>query len=289
MQPIIYAIIIGVVLFCILLLLVLTTSMPNKKSLLKQKLSNDKKQNFSDIYAKLIKTQPTELAKKIGVDLAGYTRWCLITDTEPNYEKIILTRVIALFLLIIGSIIGALTLNIVVMILFIVITIILMIVPTYKVKKEAEYKLLTIRSELPRFLDMLSTALKIGVPIQNALKITAYNCEGVLGKEVMESIAVADINSTDWRIPLQNLAQKYNDDDFADFVMAIVIAYEKGNDITLTVTNKAEQLRKNTILRCKNSSSKLSTLILLPLLAFKVLPIIVILMLPLVVQIIQNF
>ena len=288
MKPLGLALFAGIIMFVILLFLILWNFAPNNKSLLKQKFKSEHN-GFNDLYAKLIKKQPVEFAKKIGVDLAGYTQWCLITDTEPNYEKLILIRLAAIITLFIGAVIGVISLNVIVIMLFLCVAFALVFLPTYFVKKKAKEKLSSIRMELPRFLDMLSTALKVGIPIQNALKMTSQNCEGILGTEILQSITETELNASDWRKSLQMLAEKYNDNDFADFVLAVVIAYEKGNDITDVVIKKSEQLRKNTILKCKERSSKLSTFILLPLIFFKMIPLMVLLMLPLVIQITQNF
>ena len=238
------------------------------------------------------KTPPENVLKSLGVELEDYSKNCKILNIQTiNYKKLAADKIIGIFLMFVGLVIIVMSLmqGAAVGILIAVIGYIVYESNVKKIQKDAQSKRKQLEAELPRFLDLLQTALFIDIPVSDAIVITAkYLDNTLLSKELMESMADSQIGSSSWQESLESVAVKYEVDVFSDFVQYLITGYEKGLSIYDVVTRQGEEVRRTTTINAEESASKLNSSILIPIAIYKLLPIIFVAMYPIILQIMGN-
>lgn len=259
----------------------------------KESVQLDKEGGSRGLYHKMVGEDPEAFANKIGIATDKYVFNCNMLGVEPKIEKVITARVIAIFILIVGIIltllIKSLYIQIFCILIFSAITVITFIAPTSIVAGKAEKRKKEFESELPRFLDLLQTALKIELPIATAIKITAESVSGILSDELLAALTITEVGISNWQDALYEIAERYEVDAFSDFVLDIVTAYKKGSDITESVERQSRDLKTSTLLKAKEDASKATSLVLIPVVIFKMLPLMAILFLPVILQLVRAF
>lgn len=226
-----------------------------------------------------------EIAKKIGINGEEYLKNCEIIHKKNDLKGVIMMKLIGLLLIIVGIFIGVLIKNYYILGAFLAIGFIVFEYPTYTVKKKVKEKKMAIEKELPRFVDMLQVALKINIPIEQAINITSDYLPGtVLAEEFKYASTETSLGVTSWQDSLERVAKTYQIDDLTDFVLSLIIAYDKGVSIVDTVEQKAEALRKSNLFAAKEKANKMNSEILIPVAIFKLLPLIAIMAIPIVAQ-----
>ena len=81
------------------------------------------------------------------------------------------------------------------------------------------------------------------------------------------------------------MLKEYDVGVFSDFVLTLVAAYEKGIPIAETVVRKSSEIKQSNLLEAKERAVKLSNTVLLPVLIFKILPLLAIMLIPIMQQI----
>ena len=238
------------------------------------------------------KTPPENVLKSLGVELEDYSKNCKILNIQAiNYKKLAADKIIGIFLMFVGLVIIVMSLmqGAAIGILIAVIGYIVYESNVKKIQKDAQSKRKQLEAELPRFLDLLQTALFIDIPVSDAIVITAkYLDNTLLSKELMESMADSQIGSSSWQESLESVAVKYEVDVFSDFVQYLITGYEKGLSIYDVVTRQGEEVRRTTTINAEESASKLNSSILIPIAIYKLLPIIFVAMYPIILQIMGN-
>ena len=141
-----------------------------------------------------------------------------------------------------------------------------------KADSEAKKRKKQLERELPRFLDLLKTALQINLPIDQAIDLTAKHLDGPLSDELLASLAETKIGTSNWQNALQKLARQYEIDDLSDFIMDITVAYDKGIPIYDIVAKKASSLKQTRLLSAKEKAARLTSTIVVPMFLFKIIP-----------------
>ena len=242
--------------------------------------------------ALLPKTQPENILKSLGVELQDYVKNCQVLNiNNVNLKKLAADKIIGLFLMFVGMAIIAISLvqGAALGLLILIIGYLVYESNVKKVQKEAQAKRKRLESELPRFLDLLQTALFIDIPVSEAIVITAkYLDNALLSKELMESMADSQIGSSSWQESLEAVAVKYEVDVFSDFVQYLITGYEKGLSIYDVVSRQNEEVRKTTTINAEESASKLNSSILVPIGVYKLFPIILLALYPSAIQLIGK-
>ena len=242
--------------------------------------------------ALLPKTQPENILKSLGVELQDYVKNCQVLNiNNVNLKKLAADKIIGLFLMFVGMAIIAISLvqGAALGLLILIIGYLVYESNVKKVQKEAQAKRKRLESELPRFLDLLQTALFIDIPVSEAIVITAkYLDNALLSKELMESMADSQIGSSSWQESLEAVAVKYEVDVFSDFVQYLITGYEKGLSIYDVVSRQNEEVRKTTTINAEESASKLNSSILVPIGVYKLFPIILLALYPIAIQLIGK-
>lgn len=256
------------------------------------KLVQGEKRIVGNLCDKVFKSDPEIVANKLGIATDKYVFNCNIVGTKPKVELIIFSRIISLVLFVIGTILTFIVTNILAKIVlatvFFVTVILVFIAPTATIASRAQERKREFEANIPRFLDLLQTALKIELPVATAIKITAESVSGVLSEELLKALTVTQVGTRNWQDALYEIAQKYEVDAFSDFVLDIVTAYQKGSDITESVERQSRDLKSSTLLKAKEEASKATSLVLIPIVFFKMIPLMVILFFPVMAQIFNQ-
>lgn len=226
-----------------------------------------------------------DVARKLSVATDKYFFNCAITRQEAQLKKVIGSRIFAIAVLILTIIIAFLLASPLVGILGFLTALLIFIYLPMKADSEAKKRKKQLERELPRFLDLLKTALQINLPIDQAIDLTAKHLDGPLSDELLASLAETKIGTSNWQNALQKLARQYEIDDLSDFIMDITVAYDKGIPIYDIVAKKASSLKQTRLLSAKEKAARLTSTIVVPMFLFKIIPLLVIMAYPLVISI----
>ena len=157
--------------------------------------------------------------------------------------------------------------------------------PYKRSEEQANLVKAQIVDEMPRFLDMLQTALYINIPVEEAIEITAKHLKGtLLADEFLQTLAEMQLGAYGWQTALEKMSRKYEVDIFSDFVLDIVTAYDKGVSIYDVVVRQNKEIKQSNMLTMKENANKLNSTILIPIAAFKLMPLIIMLCIPIIIQ-----
>ena len=232
---------------------------------------------------------PIAVGKKLGLEYDKYMLACAVTGRKPNMKKETMNRVISFTLLFAGGIATFLTLSPFPVIIGFIAYYMLVAAVVNSAQTQAKVRRREILNDLPRFADLLHSALIIGIPIELALEMTADNLDSRLSLEVRQAIAVMKMGAKDWQGALEDLARKYEVDTFSDFVLDLITAAKKGVPIVEAVARKSVEIKQDGLFAAKERVSKMTNQILLPVAVFKIIPLIMLLMIPVIMQIYEQF
>ncbi len=229
-------------------------------------------------------TDPVKIIKAFGLEYDKYMLDCSLLGKTPDFETEAMMRVIGTFSFFFGLIFAVILYSPFPMVLGIAVYLLLCSYPVRKTHSQAEQRKLRMANEMPRFVDLLLAALEINLPIEIAIKKTADAVPCVLSDELKTTFAETEIGAKNWQQALESIAQKYEVDQLSDFVLNIITAFNKGVSVTDAVAREAFAVRQSLLLSAKERTAKMTSIILVPLVVFKILPLMVILMYPLMLQ-----
>lgn len=281
------------VFFLVVLLAVLKDEIENKNSRIPRPENEWLFTRWDEkLYDAITKKEPERLLQSLGVDVEGYIKNCVVAKIKkPNLKKLAADKIIGIFIILLGLllIIIAGAKGIIVSVLTLIIGYMLYQGNVDKVKKEAANKRKQLQKELPRFLDLLQTALYIDIPVSDAILVTAKQLKNTLvSEELITSIAESQMGSLSWQSALQELALMYDVDTLSDFVQYLINGYEKGLNIYDVVARQAVETRKVTLINAEENANKLNTSILIPIGVFKLFPLIAIIAYPVINEMLNS-
>jgi len=243
----------------------------------------------ANIYDSLFKSKPEYIARRIGVNVDSYLHNCTITRLPAKLKDVIVKKLFGFLLIAICGFVGVAIANMFVVMGGILAAFPLIFFEVQKVDKAAKIKKFRMVDELPRFIDLLQTALQINMPVEDAIILTAKNLnETVLAGEFLNAVADMQMGVQDWQAALERLARSYEIDALSDFVLDLVTSYNKGVPIADAVARKSRDIKQSNLLSMKERASRLTSTILLPVLGFKVVPLLALLCIPIIQQITQG-
>lgn len=258
----------------------------------KSRFSNQNDWLFSGFlhkfYDVLFTDKPEKMAKELKVDVHQMNKYAHILHMEIDYKNIVAMKIIAVILFAVSTVLG-MVYHIVFLIAGYTVAFLLFAYPVSSIKSKAMDRRGSLESEVPRFLDLLQTALYLNMPIEQAILITAKSVDGVLSEELTESISKAQLNATGWQTVLQDLAILYDVDIFTELALDMITAYDKGVSIWESVTRKAKDIRQTHLLKVKEKATKTTSTILIPIVIFKIVPMLAFMCIPMVIQIQNGF
>lgn len=277
----------------IILFAVVKDEMENRSSRIKRPDNEWLFTNWSiKLYDAFTKTEPEKMLVKLGVNVEEYKKNCdILYIRDYNLKKLAADKLIGMLIFFLGLILLAVFLmsGLLLSIAIIVSGYLLYQGNVPKVKKLAKEKRRRIETELPRFLDLLQTALYIDIPVSDAILLTAKQLDrSIIAKELTTSIAESQMGSISWQKALQELALLYDVDILSDFVQYLINGYEKGLNIYDVVARQAAETRKISLILAEENANKLNTSIIVPIGIFKLLPLIAIIGYPIAYQFFGN-
>lgn len=277
----------------IILFAVVKDEMENRSSRIKRPDNEWLFTNWSiKLYDAFTKTEPEKMLVKLGVNVEEYKKNCdILYIRDYNMKKLAADKLIGMLIFFLGLILLAVFLmsGLLLSIAIIVSGYLLYQGNVPKVKKLAKEKRRRIETELPRFLDLLQTALYIDIPVSDAILLTAKQLDrSIIAKELTTSIAESQMGSISWQKALQELALLYDVDILSDFVQYLINGYEKGLNIYDVVARQAAETRKISLILAEENANKLNTSIIVPIGIFKLLPLIAIIGYPIAYQFFGN-
>lgn len=218
-----------------------------------------------------------------GIDKAEYARYCKLLHRKNDFKNIVAMRmegsILFLFCLLLAWIFSD---NILFMAAFGVVGFagyyLLYSVPYKKIQNQAEERLFHIQDDLPRYLSLLEKAMDM--PIDKAMMLTATKFPSPLSEDIMDSIHKVSLGAEGWETTLMDLARTYNLEVFSDLVLEIIHSYDQGMDIRPVVTRKAKEVEEQRMFIVEAHDSKIKTLIYLPIIGLKILPLMAMICLP---------
>lgn len=234
------------------------------------------------------KREPRDALKGMKQDLDAYERNCKIIRKDPQYERLAIWRATTVLLALVSAAAFLLTRNPAFPLLGLAGALYLFKSIPYQAKTKAQRQKTQLKNELPRFLDLLETALQIGIPVETAIGLVAERVPGILSMELAGTNADVELGTNNWIASLERLASDYGVDDFSDLVLDLATSYSKGVPVLEAVRRKNAEIQTNSINQMKARATKLSSSILIPVTVLEILPMIVVMMLPMIGQL-MNF
>ena len=218
-----------------------------------------------------------------GISQKDYERYCKILHIRPNLKILVAMRAEAAFLLFFLLFLAfILSYNVFASVICMLIGMgeifFLWVKPYSDVKNKADERLFRIQDDLPRFLSLLEKAMDL--PVDQAIIITASRFPSPLSEDILDSINKVSLGANGWTETLIDLAKTYNIEDFSDLILEIVNAYEQGVNIRNLIIRKIRDVEETHLYAVESHDSKIKTLIFLPIILLKVLPLMVMICLP---------
>lgn len=240
---------------------------------------------FTKIYTAVFgNAEPMLVAEKIGFPCDKYLQACRLLRRNSDLKK----ELAIWFCCIIGLFFSLLIAFLAGTFWFAFVGILILGFGFYRVRqvqKQAEIRKREMREELPRFIDLFLTALYVGMPVESAIEKTARCLPGTISEELKQAAAETQIGAKNWQQAMEQVALRYQVDTFNDFVLCLTTAYEKGVSITEAVSRKADEIRQINLLNAKERAAKLSNTILVPVMIFKILPLLAVMLIPIMIQV----
>ena len=241
------------------------------------------------LYDLFIKSDPVVSGKKIGFDVPEYSHNCEIAGLKTNPKDVIMKKLLGYVCLLLFSVLGLFLANIYVILFALIVSVPLIFFPAQQASKAAKGKKFRMIEELPRFIDLFGTALMVNLPVEEAILTTAKSLpDSLLAKEFLKAIAETKLGIYDWQAALETMSRKYEVDVLSDFSLDLINSYNKGVPIADAVSRKSKDIKQSNLLTMKERATKLTSTILLPVLGFKVLPLLALLCIPIIQQIMNG-
>lgn len=241
---------------------------------------------FEKIYdAFFSQSDPKEKTAKLGMSYDKYIRNCRILRIEPNWKREVGMRMMGIAVFLLSLFLSVLLKNVAAALLGIAIFFCLGPYQEQQLSKQAKMRRQKLAEDLPRFIDLFATAVEIGVPVESAIKTTAQDIPCIVSEELLLVMAETELGAKSWQRALEEVALKYDVGVFSDFVLALIAGYEKGIPISEIVVRKSAEIKQSNLLEAKERAVKLSNTILLPVMIFKIIPLLAIMLIPIMLQI----
>lgn len=238
------------------------------------------------LYDICTRKDPASVGRMVGLNADAYLHNCGILKVTPNLKDVVVKKILGFAVLFLTGIAGVIFSNILFILLGLILGIPLVFFEVQKIERQTRRKKFQMVEELPRFIDLLQTALQINLPVEEAILITAQSlADTILSQELLASIADTQLGIYDWQAAMEKMAQKYEIDALSDFTLDLVTTYNKGVPVLDAVARKGRDIKQSNLLAMKERASKLTSTILLPVLGFKVVPLLALLCIPIIQQI----
>lgn len=238
------------------------------------------------------KTPPEKMLKSLGVELEDYIKDCNVLNAEKiPLKKLAADKIIGIFVMFVGLFVLLVSgvKGIFIFAIFLALGYLLYEGDVKKIHKKATEKRNKLENELPRFLDLLQTALYVNMPVSESIIVTSkYLKNTIISEELMKSMADSTLGTVSWQKSLQDVAIKYEVDVFSDFVQYLITGYEKGLPIYDVVKRQSEEVKRVTTFKAEEKANKINSSILIPIAIYKLFPMLLLAMYPILLQLLGG-
>lgn len=279
------AVITGAAIFLVVLSLVLVTySNTTKRKRSARLKSYQSTWLFHDFYKKVYnaffgRKDPDELGVKIGIKVEDYYRNCRVAGVTPDTRRLVAYYVYGIVLMVVFVIVGMFT-NYLMYALGFVFFIYFVYYEQMRVKSKADEARSQMADDLPRFLDILQSELEVGLPVEIAIQTIISRMDTLLAWELQMALSDSDLGASGWAEAMERMAEKYDIETLSDFVSDTVTSYRKGVSVAASVARKTTDIRKAHLLNAKETATKKTNTMLMPIMLFQFAPMIVFIMIP---------
>ena len=136
--------------------------------------------------------------------------------------------------------------------------------PRYFLNKAVTERKAAIQSELPDFVDMVSSTVAAGIALNGALLSAVEMCSGPLGDEFRATLA--DIRMGRARADaLHAMADRVNQIDLSQFVTAVVQSERVGGNLATVLEDLANESRERRLMRAEEIAGTLPVKMTIPM------------------------
>ena len=250
--------------------------------------------NFSEKVYSLFYGDKEPEGTMYGINVEQYERQCRILHMEPKTKTVIARRLEGMLVLVLTMVMAYFAMQIDNVIAIIVgisgaaAFYILYVYSTTDVSRRSKNRLERVKEDLPRYVVLLEKAMDL--PIEQALRITSEKFKSPLSTDLIDSFNEASLGvSSGWQGTLVMLAKRYDIDSFSSFVLDIINAYEQGIDIREAVLRKQKELEEERIYDVQAHDSMLKTIVFIPVIIFKLIPVAALICLPMLMAVQGGF
>lgn len=238
---------------------------------------------FDDFYLKIYSAffdeqDPDDVAMKLGIKIENYYKTCKTTKINPNAKKLIVHKLEAVILLLVGAGLG-IFIHMIFAVICITIALYLSKVETSIITNKAKALRTEIAEDVPRFMDLLKTEVE-ALPIETAIYALCEKMDCLLTRELNVALNEMEFGANNWIGALEKIAEKYDVDTLNSLVLDISTAYNKGVSVAGAIKRKAEEIRESSLLKYEEQASSMTSKILVPIMAFQLLPLLMFLVIP---------
>ena len=225
----------------------------------------------------------------LGINVEQYERQCEIIHKKPETKQVIAMRMEGLVVFLASMILTyfALEVNTAIAIVLAVSGVagfyVLFFYKAMDVNRKVKIRMERIKEDLPRYVILLEKAMDL--PIEQAIVLTAQKFKSPLSDDLIESSNEAALGASGgWQAALINLAKRYDLDSFSGLVLDITNAYNQGNDIKDAIIRKGKDLEEERIYEVEAQDARTKTLVFVPVIIFKLIPLGALIILPMMVS-----
>lgn len=282
--------IIGTITFTVLAIFFVTFSLGiilygRKQKSIKLNAVSDDDWLFSDLFKAIFDLfyKKSTSDKLAGISRKEYTRYVKIMHKKDQYEDIVGKRAAGLCVLMLSIFLAYLTSSstgsaIAFMMIGVLAFYFLYMMPYSNLKQQAENRLFHIVDDMPRFLSLMEKAMDL--PVDQAMVTTAKKFKSPLSDDILDSINKVSLGADGWEKTLTDLAKLYDLQDFSDLILEIVSSYDQGLNIRPVINRKAYEVEQKRLYTVEEHDSKIKTLIFLPVMLTKVVPLMIVVVMP---------
>lgn len=160
--------------------------------------------------------------------------------------------------------------------------------PQSKVRGAEKSREDSIIMQLPVFIEQIYMCTEAGSNLYEALIMVSEKSDNALGEIFLKAFRNAEVSGS-WTQELLEAGKALNIDAFQDFVNNIVVAHQKGIDISDTLRAEVDHINAIRKARIRSNTSELEAKLVLPMAVFCFLPMMCLAVLPPMIAALEMF
>lgn len=160
--------------------------------------------------------------------------------------------------------------------------------PSRLLDQKAAQKREQIEHELPDFLDLLKSVTESGQDLMTAITKVTARMRGPLADEFQKMMIENRTNGGNWKLAMENMAQRNDIESLTGVISDILIAVERGTPISQVLEKEAVTMRQLRNTRLQEKAKAMTVKLLFPMILFCLFPLLVLMLGPLLMQFMSS-